>query len=280
MLRCIRRSDVSLAGELSSPAFAMETLSRAEGERVLDFARETSAMRYRELHGFTYGDPAHVIRADFGRGVEVFVSGVPPEHRLPLRAYHAGMFFKNGVPIGYIECLTLFEHMEVGFNLYYTFREGETAWLYARLLRLFHQLLSVTCFAVDPYQLGAHNEEAIDSGAFWFYRKLGFRPANADVAKLLAREEAKLRADPAHRTPAGTLRRLAAGWMIYEMPGSRAGDWDHFETRRAAMALRESPFPPAIQRAKNAPEESDYVRALQQDPALRRRLLKLGSALG
>ena len=276
----IRRSDVSLAGELSSPAFAMETLSRAEGERVLDFARETSAMRYRELHGFTYGDPAHVIRADFGRGVEVFVSGVPPEHRLPLRAYHAGMFFKNGVPIGYIECLTLFEHMEVGFNLYYTFREGETAWLYARLLRLFHQLLSVTCFAVDPYQLGAHNEEAIDSGAFWFYRKLGFRPANADVAKLLAREEAKLRADPAHRTPAGTLRRLAAGWMIYEMPGSRAGDWDHFETRRAAMALRESPFPPAIQRAKNAPEESDYVRALQQDPALRRRLLKLGSALG
>ena len=107
---------------------------------MLDFARETSAMRYRELHGFTYGDPAHVVRVDLGRGVEVFVFGIPPEHRLPLRAYHAGMFFKNAVPIGYIECLTLFEHMEVGFNLYYTFREGETAWLYARLLRLFHQL--------------------------------------------------------------------------------------------------------------------------------------------
>ena len=131
---------------------AIEKLSRAEGEKMLDFARETSAMRYRELHGFTYGDPAHVVRADLGRGVEVFVSGVPPEHRLPLRAYHAGMFFKNGVPIGYIECLTLFEHMEVGFNLYYTFREGETAWVYARLLRLFRQMLPVTCFAVDPYQ--------------------------------------------------------------------------------------------------------------------------------
>jgi len=276
----IRRADVSLGAELASPPFAIETLSRAEGEKMLNFARETSAMRYRELHGFTYGDAGHVIRCELGRGVEVYISGVPPEHRLPLRAYHAGMFFKNGVPIGYIECLTLFEHVEVGFNLYYTFREGETAWLYGRLLRVFRQLLDVTCFAVDPYQVGAHNEEAIESGAFWFYRKLGFRPASPQVAKLLQREEGKLRTDAGYRTPAGTLRRLAAGWMIYEIPGSRMGDWDHFETRRAAMALRESPFSPAIQRAKNAPEESTYVRALQRDPALRRRMLKLGSALG
>jgi hypothetical protein len=273
----IRRADVSLASELAAPPLPIERLSRKEGKKVLDFARETSAMRYRELHGFTYGDPAHVIRCEFGRGVDVFVFGVPKEHRLPLRAYHAGIFFKNAVPIGYIECLTLFEHMEVGFNLYYTFREGETAWLYARLVRLFHQLLDAKCFAVDPYQLGHHNEEAIDSGAFWFYRKLGFRPANAQVSKLLAAEESKLQSDPGHRTPGRTLERLAAGWMIYETPGSRQGDWDRFETRRAAMALHQSPFPPAIQRAKNAPEESAYVRALQSAPALRRRILKLGS---
>lgn len=273
----IRRAEVSLQAELASPPIPVEKLSRGEGEKMLDFARETSAMRYRELHGFTFGDPAHVIWAKLGRGLEVFVSGVPPEHRLPLRAYHAGMFFKNSVPIGYIETLTLFEHMEVGFNLYYTFREGETAWLYARLLRLFRQLLEVTCFAVDPYQLGAHNEEAIESGAFWFYRKLGFRPADSKVAGLLSKEESRMRANPAHRTPANLLRRLAAGWMIYEIPGSQPGDWDRFETRRAAMALRESPFPPAVQRAKNAPEESAYVRALQRDPVLRRRILKLGS---
>ena len=209
--------------------------------------------------------------------MEVYVFGVPSEHRLPLRAYHAGMFFKNAVPVGYIECLTLFEHMEVGFNLYYTFREGETAWLYARLLHLFHQLLGATCFAVDPYQIGRHNDEAIESGAFWFYRKLGFRPANPRVAKVLEAEESKMRADPGHRTTSRTLERLAEGWMIYEMAGSRQGDWDRFETRRAAMALRESPFAAEIQRAKNAPDELSYARALQRDPALRRRILKLGS---
>jgi hypothetical protein len=276
----IRRADVSLARELQSPRLPIEKLTPSDGAKILDFARETSAMRYRELHGFTFGDPAHVIRADFGRGVEVFVSGVPKEHRLPLRAYHAGMFFKNAVPLGYIECLTLFEHMEVGFNLYYTFREGETAWLYARLLRLFHQLLGAACFAVDPYQIGHHNDEAIESGAFWFYRKLGFRPANPKVARLLESEESKLRADPAHRTPARALERLAEGWMLYEAPGSRVGDWDRFEARRAAMALQRSPFPPEIQRAKNAPEESTYVRAMRSDPALRRRILKLGSSQG
>ncbi len=261
----LRRGEVALSAELASPPLKTERLNRARGEQMLELARETSAMRYRELHGFTYGDPAHVIRAELGRGVEVFVSGVPPRHRLPLRAYHAGMFFKNGVPIGYIECLTLFDRMEVGFNLYYTFREGETAWLYARLLRLFRQLLGVSCFSVDPYQIGLHNEEAIESGAFWFYRKLGFRPVDARVARLLETEERKLRSKPDYRTPPGTLRRLSQGSLIYEMPGAKHGEWDNFDVRRAAMALDHSPFPKAVERAKNGAQEYEYVRLLQQD---------------
>lgn len=273
----LRRTDVSLAAELESPALALEKLSPAQGQKMLDLFRSTSAMRYRELHGFTYGDASHMVRADLGRGVEVYICGVPPEHRLPLRAYHAGMFFKNAVPIGYIECLTFFERIEVGFNLYYTFREGETAWLYARLLHVFRQMLGVSSFAVDPYQLGFHNDEAIESGAFWFYRKLGFRPANARVAKLLETEEAKLKADPSHRTPASVLRRLSAGWMLYEMPGTRAGDWDNFEIRRVAMAVMRPPFPARMERAKRAPLESSYIRLLQQHPQLRKAIIGLGS---
>ena len=46
-----------------------------------------------------------------------------------------------------------------------------------------------------PYQLGHGNEEAIESGAFWFYRKLGFRPGRADLQKLAEREEQKIAAD-------------------------------------------------------------------------------------
>jgi hypothetical protein len=221
----LRRADVSLDAELKSPPLSIAKLGRARGEKMLDLARDTSAMRFRELHGFTYGDPSNVFRADLGRGAEVFVAEVLPDHRLPVRTYHAGMFFKNAVPIGYIETLTFRRQMEVGFNLYYTFREGETAWLYSRLLRLFQQLAGVTLFIVDPYQLGLHNEEAIESGAFWFYRKLGFRPTDAAVAKLLATEEKRLQARANYRTPARILRRLAAGWMVY-------GTGDRIDVRR------------------------------------------------
>src|SRR5207249_6050504 len=167
-----------------------------------------------------YGDSRRVLKASLGRGTEAFVIGVPPEHRLPLRAYHAAMIFKNGVPVGYFEGLSLFERMESGFNLYYTFRAGETAWLYARTLNIFRHLLGVTAFSLDPYQIGHENEEGIESGAFWFYRKLGFRPTKPDIRKLVAREEEKLAARSAYRTSARTLRKLAAGPMIFEMDQS------------------------------------------------------------
>ena len=137
----IQRRDVSLVQELQGPPTRLERLTTRHGEAILDMAREASTIRYRELYGFTHGDPAKVFRADLGRGVEVFVTQLPPGVRLPLRAYHAAMFFKNGVPVGYFEGLSLFERMESGFNLYYTFREGETAWLYAKTLGIFRHLL-------------------------------------------------------------------------------------------------------------------------------------------
>ncbi len=135
------------------------------------------------------------------------------------------MFFKNGVPMGYIETLSLFERCEVGFNLFYTFREGETAWLYARLLKILHEQLGVTCFSVDPYQIGHENDEAIESGAFWFYYKLGFRPASSDNARLAAREEERIEKTPEYRTSAAILRRLAEAPLFY---GDSAADWAKF----------------------------------------------------
>jgi hypothetical protein len=234
----IGRRDVSLNEEFASAPLPLKKLSRAEGEAVLDLARETSTVRYRELYGFTHGDAARVLRADLGRGNVVFVVGVPPARRLPLRAYHAGMIFKNGVPVCYVEGLSLFERMEIGFNLYYTFREGESAWIYARVLKLFRELLGVTAFSVDPYQLGHGNEEGIESGAFWFYRKMGFRPVTPRVAQLLKTEERKLAARAQYRTPARALRSLAEGHMILETaPAAPQGSWDRFRIRSVGLAV-------------------------------------------
>jgi hypothetical protein len=236
----IQRRDVSLAKELESPPIPVEKLSRTKGEKILDLARATSAVRYRELHGFTYGDPRQVLHADLGRGTEAHVVGVAPEQRLPLRAYHAAIISKNGIPVAYFEGLSLFERMESGFNLYYTFREGETAWLFARILRLMRQLLGVNVVSIEPYQIGHENEEGIESGAFWFYRKLGFRPARPELMKLTLAEEKKMKADPGYRTPARTLRRLAAGYMLLNASdlNEAKSKWDRFAVRNIGFAVQ------------------------------------------
>ena len=64
----LQRRDISLVTELESPPIAVEKLSLSEARKILDLARATSAVRYRELHGFTYGDLRNMLRADLGRG--------------------------------------------------------------------------------------------------------------------------------------------------------------------------------------------------------------------
>jgi hypothetical protein len=293
----LKRSEVSLEAELSGPPLPVSRLPASRANRLLDLILDTSAVRYRELYGFTWPDRARIFWAEAGRGLGICFFGVPPERRLPLRAYHAGMFFKNGVPVGYLETLSLFERAEVGFNLYYTFREGETAWLYARTLRLLRQLLGVTAFSVDPYQVGLHNEEAIESGAFWFYRKLGFRPLSAEAAALAEREEGRMRAEPGYRTSPGALRRMARSGLIYH----GGPEWDRFSVRHLGMRLASRMDGPAawpevfaaigdfarwpleerraaaeIARAKSMPTETRYLRLLQRHPRLRAAVLKLG----
>ena len=299
----LNRRDVSLERELRSPPLTIRRLSRPHARRMLDLILDTSAMRYRELYGFSHPDERAVDHADLGRGVEIFFFGVPPAWRLPFRAYHAGMFFKNGVPAGYVELLSLFERAEVGFNLYYTFREGESAWLYARLLRLFHQVLGVNCFSVDPYQIGLENAEAIDSGAFWFYRKLGFRPIERQAAALVAREERRMQRNPGYRSSRRTLERIARTYLIYEGPGAEVGAWDQFRIRNLCLALQRAGGNPKLSplaqfleaipdrtgwsgeekraagrilQAKQTLEESRYLKEMQNHSSLRTAMIRAG----
>jgi hypothetical protein len=232
----IRRGEVSLAKELTSP-LSLARLSPKQGQSILDMCRDATCVRYRELYGIAYGDPSTVVRADAGRGVEIYLWGLPPERRLPLRGYHSGFTLKNGVPINYIEGIALFERMELGFNTFYTFRDGETAWVYAKVLRALNLVTGATCFSIDPYQLGFNNDEAIESGAFWFYRKLGFRPTRTELERLAQSEERKIAANPQYRTSARMLRRLSAGNAVYEAPGSSRGDWDRFHIRNLGLAV-------------------------------------------
>ena len=250
----LQRRQVSLADELAKPRLPVKVLSQREAEKTLDLVKEATGVRYRELYGTSNADPAWVVQANVGRGVEIRFWGLPPEKRLPLRAYLAGFTVKNGVPINYVECISLFDWTEIGFNTFPAYRDGETAWIYAQTLRLVRQLHGVSAISVYPYQIGDGNEEAIDSGAFWFYRKLGFRSMRPELEKLALAEEKKVQADAKYRTSARTLRRLSKAHVVYELPEAdrgastpaRAtparsggpGAWDRFAMRNIGFAVQ------------------------------------------
>jgi hypothetical protein len=259
----ISRSEVSLAAELAMRPPAFTRLSLREGNAITEMIREVMLVRYRELYGTTLGDPRSVVRADVGnheagRGVSIYLWNLPPGRRLPLRAYVAGLTLKNGVPINYIEAIGLCEWMEIGFNTFYTFRGGEAGWIYAQMLRSLCAYMGTTVVSVYPYQIGHDNEEAIESGAFWFYRKLGFRPGRADLLDLVRREEEKITASAnarqKYRTPARTLRRLAAGHIFYDLPGAEVGAWDRFSSRNIGLQVNQ-------RMARDFGGDADRVRA-------------------
>ncbi len=292
----IQRRDVRLNQELDQPPPELRKLTLNDGEKALELAQDASTVRYRELYAFTHGDAQHVYHTVLGRGVELTIFGVPAEKRLPLRACHALMIYKNGVPVGYFEGLSLFERMESGFNLYYTFRDGETAWLYARILNVMRHFAGVTTFAIDPYQIGFENEEGIASGAFWFYRKLGFRPTRRDVLKLVENEEQKIAGRSGYRTPPRTLRRLAESPMVFELNKEDAGDWDRFQVRKIGFEAarqkakdftelldlnswteEEKKLLERILSAKMGPEETTYLKLMRRHLRFRREIIRVGS---
>ena len=240
----IARRQVSLSEEFVRRKPQLTRLPRRQGEAVMHWIREVMVVRYRELYGTTLGDPRSVRRAELGRGVVMYFWNLPVGRRLPLRAYVAGFTIKNGVPINYIEAIGLCEWIEVGFNTFYTFRQGETAWIYAQALRCLCVLTGARVISVYPYQIGQENDEALDSGAFWFYRKLGFRSGKAELEEVARREERKIAADPKYRTPLRILKRLAGAHVFYELPNDsqaverkQEGEWDTFSTRNLALRV-------------------------------------------
>ena len=94
-----------------------------------------------------------------------------------------------------------------------------------------------TTISVYPYQIGQNNDEALDSGAFWFYRKLGFRSGSANLEELAKKEERKIAANPRYRTSKKMLKRLAEAHVFYELPGSERGAWDNFSTRNLGLRV-------------------------------------------
>jgi hypothetical protein len=196
-------------------------LSSTEGARCIELAREAMVTRSRDLDVFAYGDPRDVRLLECEDGLALAAIGFRPERRLLLEAVYGFLTLKNGVPIGYVLNSALFGSAEVAFNVFETFRGAEAAHVYCWVIACVRHLFAVDTFTIYPYQLGQANDEAIASGAWWFYQRLGFRPRERGTLALMRQELARMRARPSHRSTPATLRELADHNLYYSLGRAR-----------------------------------------------------------
>jgi hypothetical protein len=203
----VRSPDVARILEQPLPAARPQGTRAADA--VLDVCRAALAVRGRETDPVTHANPREVYRFALPRGVDVVIIGMLPERRLPIESFFGYVAARNGVPMAYGGGWVFLDRCEVGINIFDTFRGGESAFIFAQILRVYRQLFRPRRFTVDPFQFGAGNTEAIRSGAFWFYDRMGFRPTDETLAALADAERERMQAARGYRSPAGVLRRLA-----------------------------------------------------------------------
>lgn len=217
----LHRKRPVLADELARPPLAVRALTPAAGGALIDLARAAMVTRSRDLDAFSYGDPQDVRLADCGDGLAFACIGVLPERRLLLESVYAFLTLKNGVPIGYVLSSALFGSAEIAYNVFETWRGAEAGAVYGRALATVKHVFGVDAYTIYPYQLGQNNDEALESGAWWFYQKLGFRARDPKVLKLMRAELAHMARRPRHRSSIAALRVLADENVYYHEGAER-----------------------------------------------------------
>ncbi len=217
----LRRGRPELHAELQRLPRTLRRVSRADGEALVTLAHGAMITRQRDLDTIAHGNARDVWLADDGEGLAFALIGMVPERRAALPALYGGLTLKNGVPIGYWQADFLGRSAAVSFNTFETFRGGESAHHFARLLATLRGFAGVSSFSIEPYQLGLGNDEGIESGAWWFYVKLGFRPRARPAVRLAAAELQRQRARPQHRSTPQTLRALAVHHLHFDLDPQR-----------------------------------------------------------
>jgi hypothetical protein len=211
----LRRARPDLRASFAQRPRSVETLTPSEGRRLVDLARGAMVTRKRDLDAFAYGDEREAILVDDGGGLAFAFNGMLPARRAPIAALFGALTLQNGVPIGYIQADCVGRFVALSFNTFATFRGGESAHTFARLLAVLHHIFGAASFSIEPYQLGDANEEGLDSGAWWFYFKLGFRPRDRVTLGLVRAELDRMRRKPAYRSSRATLARLAQQHLFF-----------------------------------------------------------------
>jgi hypothetical protein len=251
----LRKAPRNTKAEIQRPLASIENLPFTEGQQLINAAMAALAVRHRETFHFNHANPREVFLADVGRGISVAVFGL--------------LILSNGVPIGYGGSSIFFRQANTGVNIFDEYRGSEAAYLWLQVMRVYHHLVGCTRFIANPFQFGAENDEALRSGAYWFYYRLGFRSVSPAVRKLAVREHEKMRLKKNYRSNIRTLRRLASCDMHLTLPSARAREFfdeDGFDTA-SMLATRELGAAGGRTRAES---ESNVVKRVSKELGIRK----------
>ena len=193
---------------IARPLAPPRVLARTERLHLLDAGRAMLASLGRETDAISAAEPGGIEYHALGRGVAIALYTMAPGRRLPLDSHVGFMLFKNSIPVGYGGGWPFLGTAKIGVNIFAPFRGGESAWLFCQVLRVYSQRFAVDHFIAEPSQFGGGNREGLESGAFWFYYRLGFRPVAPALAALAAEEFERMRGKPPYRPPLAVLRRF------------------------------------------------------------------------
>ena len=213
----LRRGRPDLAQELARPPRTFRPATSDEAEALIALAREAMVTRHRDLDAFAYANAQDAWWIEDEGGLAFSLIGMRSERRAVVPAIYGGLTLQNGVPVGYHQSDLVGRGAAISFNTFETFRGGEAAHTFARLLAALAHGFGTRSFSIEPYQLGKGNDEGLASGAWWFYAKLGFRPRARAGRALAEREFARLARSKSHRTQPDTLRALAAHHLFLDL---------------------------------------------------------------
>ncbi|MFO1328961.1 MAG: hypothetical protein U1F56_16500 [Rubrivivax sp.] len=211
-----RRGRADLRAELARAPRRVRALARRDARAAIDLARAAMVLRARSLEAFSFADARDAWLVDDGDGLSFVFVGVVPERRQTIATVCGGLTLRNGVPIGYVQADIVGATAALSFNTFETFRAGEAGYTFARWLAALHHVHGVRSFSIEPYQLGQGNDEALDSGAWWFYAKMGFEPREPAVQGLAQAERRRLAQHPGARSGRRTLQALASVHLLFE----------------------------------------------------------------
>lgn len=193
-------------------------LLKEELERII---KTSLLVLQRETEPVTYMDSDSIRLVSLERGIQIVLFTMNLDHQLAYESYVGYTLFKNGYPAAYGGAWIIGKHALIGLNIFDWCRGGESNLFFTNLLQTYHQVFKISTFEVEPYQYGKDNPEGIESGAFWFYYRMGFRPVDSKLSKIAKSEFEKIKENKSYRTSKTTLKKFTESNISLELSNQK-----------------------------------------------------------